>query len=300
MKADLMIGTWAWGNHRWNYGTDFDKKDITDVFIEANNLGIHFFDTAIGYKNGKRILGESIKKTGLQNVVKVSSKIMPYPWRFNKIIIEYIVKRHIRDLGINKLFLLQIHRPLPPFKIEDWIEILIFLKEKNLIDNIGISNCNTDEMLKAHSKLKSHGFKLYSNQIPYNLVYRYYEFEDLFEVAKDNDIKIYAYSPLASGILSGQYTSDFFPRDKIRRNLKMEILDQLSPLYEYMQNIMEHHHLTTISEVALRWIIQRGAVPIVGAKKMSHLNSYRSISNWSLDKDEMEGLDYLSKIWLNQ
>ncbi|MGE8033758.1 aldo/keto reductase [Lysinibacillus sp. NPDC093692] len=297
MNSEIMIGTWAWGNKKWNYGINFNKENLDEMFLKAIQQGFLSFDTAIGYRDGKRILGELIERHNVQNEVKIASKIMPYPWRYNPKIFESVVKRHIFDLGLNKIFLLQIHRPLPPFPIENWVEKCVCLKEEGLIEHIGISNCNTEEMLRAHEKLKDHGLELYSNQIQFNLVNPHADAEGMREAANINGIKLYAYSPLARGLLSGYRNSR--PLEKSRKNISLKHITQVEPLLDLMENIRKKHNVKSIEQVALKWIMQKGIVPIVGTKKSEHINSYKQLAVWELDNDEMEILNKISLYWLS-
>ena len=47
----------------------------------------------------------------------------------------------------------------------------------------------------------------------------------------------------------------------------------------------------TPSQVALRWIIEKGAVPIPGAKNRSQATENAGALGWSLTPDELAALD---------
>jgi diketogulonate reductase-like aldo/keto reductase len=58
-----------------------------------------------------------------------------------------------------------------------------------------------------------------------------------------------------------------------------------------LRRIGDAHDGRTPSQVALRWIIEKGAVPIPGAKNADQANQNAGALGWSLNHDEVAALD---------
>ena len=58
-----------------------------------------------------------------------------------------------------------------------------------------------------------------------------------------------------------------------------------------MREIAEAHGDKTLAQVALNWIIAKGAVPIPGAKNARQAGDNVGALGWSLAKDEVTTLD---------
>ena len=86
-------------------------------------------------------------------------------------------------------------------------------------------------MRRAHRQLQKHGLPLVSNQVEYSLLNRSIESNGILESARDLGVTIIAYTPLASGLLTGKYKNpellekkSFFWRSRLKRRLKRAVL----------------------------------------------------------------------------
>src|SRR5271157_2413682 len=79
------------------------------------------------------------------------------------------------------------------------------LVEAGKIRSVGISNFNSDQMRRAHKTLQKRGLPLAVNQVRYSLMDRSIETNGILATAKELGITIIAYTPLASGLLTGKY-----------------------------------------------------------------------------------------------
>ena len=80
----LGIGTWAWGDRvLWGYGSRYTDSDLRTAFEISVNRGVRFFDTAEVYGLGRseRLLGDFIRRGGVEEKVIVGTKFFPFPWR---------------------------------------------------------------------------------------------------------------------------------------------------------------------------------------------------------------------------
>ena len=291
----LGIGTWAWGDRMtWGFGSDYDESDLVSAFNVCVDSGIRLFDTAEVYGNGKSesILGGLIKTARKQ--LKIATKFMPYPWRLSRRIFWKALEQSLQRLGLKKVDLYQLHWPFPPMPVEYWVDELIEAKKRDLVNEVGVSNYDLDQMMRAHERMMNQGVKLATNQVEYNLLNRKIEKSGVLKRAGELGIKIIAYSPLAQGMLTGKYNVDHVPTGTRRWKYSQQFLAKAKPLIDSLEKIGASRGGKTPSQVALNWIIQKGALPIPGAKTVKQAQENVGAINWKLTTQEIELLDDMS------
>jgi len=95
------------------------------------------------------------------------------------------------------------------------------------------------------------------------------------------------------GILTGKYTPDNPPPGVRGRRYSREKLLRMEPLVVVLREIAEARGKTP-AQVALNWIICKGAVPIVGAKNARQAAENAGALGWRLDEEEVRALDFAS------
>ena len=152
--VELGIGTWAWGDKLyWGFGKGYDEDNLKDVFQLCIQNDVRFFDTAEVYGQGKSesIIGNLIQTSN--ETVKVATKFMPLPWRIRRKSLLKALQASLKRLNLKKVTLYQIHMPLPPIRIETWMEAMAEAKHNDLIEAIGVSNYNIQQMERAYVAL---------------------------------------------------------------------------------------------------------------------------------------------------
>lgn len=292
---EMGIGTWAWGDRWiWEYGNGYSEQDLRAAFHVAIENGIRFFDTAEVYGQGKSeiLLGRMIQE--IKEPLIIASKFMPFPWRVNHKAVVKSLMKSLQRLGLERLQLYQIHYPIPPIPIENWMDQMIPLLKEGVIEATGVSNCNLEQMERALNKLTKEGYRLASNQVEYNLINRSAERSGLLKLCQDQGICLIASSPLAMGLLSGKYDENNplhgFRGAKYDRGL----VKRAQPLVKALTKIGMDHEGKTASQVALNWVICKGALPIPGAKNALQVEQNTGACGWRLTEDEINYLDELS------
>jgi aryl-alcohol dehydrogenase-like predicted oxidoreductase len=143
-------------------------------------------------------------------------------------------------------------------------------------------------------ELKKHGINLASNQLEYHLLERRIEKNGLMEYCKQNGIKVIAYSPLAMGILSGKYTPENPPKGARVSQYSPGFLTRIQPLIKLLKRFGQDHEGKTASQVAINWVICKGALPIPGAKNAKQASENSGAIGWTLTNQEVEQLDEMS------
>jgi aryl-alcohol dehydrogenase-like predicted oxidoreductase len=290
--SPLGIGAWAWGDKFfWGYGRYYNENDIQEAFEASIKAGINFFDTAESYARGlsERILGELIH-THKQPLV-IATKFMPYPWRLTSRSLFSALRNSLNRLHLDKIDLYQVHWPLPPISIETWVNAIADCVDKDLVKAIGVSNYSLSQTKKALSILVKRDMLLASNQVEFNLLNRKIEYNGLLAACKDLGISIIAYSPLAQGLLSGKYSSTNPPPGARGLRINRGYLEKIQHLIRIMREIGQDHDGKTPSQVALNWIIRKGAIPIPGVKNRKQAIENTAALGWSMSDVELQLLD---------
>ena len=293
----IGIGTWAWGDRLiWSYGNAYSMTDIREAFQTSLDLGLTFFDTAEVYGRGlsEKMLGTFIEENQQNHDILIASKFMPFPWRLSKTSLLRALENSLKRLNLQKLFLYQIHMPLPPISIRTWMDALADVYHNGLIENIGVSNFDAEQTKIAYERLKFHGIRLASNQVEYNLINRNIEKNGVKETCDDLNIRVIAYSPLAMGILTGKYSSDAPPSGPRSRKYPPRRLGKIQPLLKVIKKIGNAYGGKSPSQIALNWLISKGVLPIPGAKNQTQVILNTGALDWHLKESELAELDEVS------
>ncbi len=293
--VEIGIGTWAWGDRFfWGYGNKYKEEDVIQAFQESIHNNISFFDTAEVYGQGKseHFLGKLVPDS--KTPVKIASKIMPFPWRLSSHALKHALTGSLGRLKMQKIDLYQMHWPLPPVSVEAWMKQMAEVYEEGLIGAIGVSNYDLEKTIKSVEALKKMRLTLASNQLEYHLLERRIEKNGLMQYCNANGIKVIAYSPLAMGILSGKYTPENPPKGARASQYSRELLTRIQPLIRLLKKIGQDHDGKTASQVALNWVICKGALPIPGAKNAKQAAENAGAIGWKLKDQEINELNEMS------
>src|SRR5258707_12847173 len=212
-NSDLHItptgfGAWAIGGGGWEFawGTQDDRDSIAAI-REALDAGINWIDTAAVYGLGH---SEEVVARPLEGV-------RDRPYVFTKCSLVWDERRQIghslkadsirreceaslRRLKVDAIDLYQIHWPDPEEDIEEGWEAMAKRKDEGKVRNIGVSNFNVAQMERAQAIAP-----ITSLQPRYSLLHREIE-EEILPFAEREHIGVIAYSPMASGLLTGAMT----------------------------------------------------------------------------------------------
>ena len=294
--SPLGIGTWQWGDRMfWNYGQgEFNDADLHAGFRAALSAGVNFFDTAEVYGSGRSetLLGEFIRTDNPQPAepLVVATKFMPYPWRLSRKELVRALRRSLKRLGLDHVDLYQVHQPIPPLPPETWAAGLADAAGEGLVRAVGVSNYSEDWMRRAHAVLAKRGLPLASNQVEYSLLVRDPEWNGVQAACKELDVTLIAYSPLGKGLLTGKYTPEHPPKG-VRRFMLGRYLKPVQPLVGLLREIGQKHGGKTPAQVALNWLMAKGAVPIPGLKNLRQAAENLGALGWRLTPDEVAALD---------
>jgi aryl-alcohol dehydrogenase-like predicted oxidoreductase len=215
------------------------------------------------------------------------------PWRLRKSDLIGALKASLDRLQIPCVDLYLIHFPAPPVSIEAWMEAMAEAKNASLVRAIGVSNFNTEQTRRAYAALAKFELPLACNQVEYNLLKRGAEQNGLLKACHELDVALVAYHPIASGLLTGRDSPGFKPAGPRSHYFSSSTLHRIAPLIRQMQEIGQTHGKSP-TQVALNWILCKGALPIPGAKDAAHAVENAGALGWRLDEAEISALDQAS------
>src|SRR5271157_985656 len=277
---------------------DQDEKNST--VRAALDGGINWFDTAELYGAGvsEASLSTALKTAGKKDdEVVVATKWWPL-FRTARNIPKTIQDR-IRFLDGYTISLYMIHQPFGFSSTEAEMEAMADLVEAGKIRSVGISNFNSDQMRRAHKTLQKRGLPLAVNQVRYSLLDRSIERNGILKTAKELEVTIIAYTPLASGLLTGKYHKNpellqkksFFWRGRLQRGI-----DKSRSLVNALEETGAKYNATA-AQVALNWVIHSHGSTIVtipGATKVHQAQVSAGAMKFKLSDDEIARFNELS------
>jgi aryl-alcohol dehydrogenase-like predicted oxidoreductase len=291
---EMGLGAWQWGDRVvWQYGHEYGDAEVHQAFLASLNEGIRFIDTAEIYGNGRSesLLGQFLKET--DQPLLIATKFMPFPWRFGRNAVVRALKGSLARLGVESVDLYQLHWPSPLISTDTLMDGLAVCVKSGLTRTVGVSNFGQTQMLAAYSALARHNTPLASNQVHYSLLNRTVEKNGTLARCKELGIRLIAYSPIEKGLLSGKYSAESPPPGARSRNYA-GLLPKIGPLLRLMTEIGQDHGGKSNVQVALNWVICKGALPIPGAKKALQAQENAGALGWKLTDEEVSRLDQTS------
>jgi len=274
------------------------KNDTVKAALDG---GINWFDTAelYGFGVSEASTAAALKAAGKsdQDVV-VATKWWPL-FRTARNIPRTIGNR-LRFLDGYSIGVYMVHQPISMSTPEAEMDAMADMVEAGKIRSVGVSNYNPQRMRRAHQQLARRGLPLAVNQVHYSLLARGIERDGTLETAKELGVTIIAYTPLASGLLSGKYHKNpellrnkpIFWRSRLQRNL-----EKTRPLVRALEEIGTQYNATP-AQVALNWVIHfhgELVVTIPGATNPRQAAESAAAMQFKLAPDEMAQLDELSR-----
>jgi aryl-alcohol dehydrogenase-like predicted oxidoreductase len=293
-SKEMGLGAWAWGDRIfWNYGRGYTDNDIAEAFSATLSSGVDLVDTAEIYGSGRSeyLLGQFIQQTDRR--VYVATKFFPIPTRWRAESIVRALRRSLSRLNLERVDLYQLHWPSPVVPIENYVEGLALAHQAGLTGSVGVSNYDKHQMQRAMTVLAKYNIPLAANQVEYHLLDRRIEKNGLLARCKETNVRLIAYSPLAKGMLTGKYKPGNPPPGPRGRQYS-PLLGEIETLVGFLKELGTAHGGKTPGQVALNWVICKGALPIPGAKNLKQAEENLGALGWHLTSDEVAALDQAS------
>ncbi|MGC9398420.1 MAG: aldo/keto reductase [Anaerolineae bacterium] len=304
--SELCLGAMTFGRET----EEEESYALLDRFAEA---GGNFIDTANVYSHGvsETIVGRWLKERRREDYV-IATKVRfpmgdgPNDQGLSRKHILASVEESLRRLQTDYIDLYQIHAWDPGTPLEETLSTLHALVRSGKVRYIGASNVTGWQLQKAMDLSKQLGWEGFVSLQPlYNLLDRSIEWE-LLPVCRNEGIGVIPWSPLRGGWLSGKYHRGMEGPPKGSRVEKAEeegwseawsvyntehtwrVIDELFAVAEEIGR--------TPAQVALNWVLHRPGItaPIIGVRKMSHLEDNLGAAEFTLNDAQMARLTEVS------
>lgn len=330
--SKICLGTMTWGKQN-SQNEAFEQMDL------ALDSGVNFFDTAelypvpaeaATYAETERIIGNWFKKTGNRDKIVLASKIAgPGDYTahvrktgYSKNALKEAVNNSLKRLQTDYLDLYQLHWPERQTNyfgprdykhnpndawVDNFKEVLETLDgfiKTGKIKQIGISNEKAWGTMRYLNESKTNNLPRISTiQNPYSLLNRTFE-GDLAELSIRENVGLLAYSPLASGSLSGKYIGG-----KVPKNSRFDLFPRFSGRYNSPQALKatEHYfkiaetHGLSLAQMSLAFINQQPFITsnIIGATHLKQLKENIESINVQLSAAVIEQINEVHNMFPN-
>jgi aryl-alcohol dehydrogenase-like predicted oxidoreductase len=300
--SEISLGTWQVGG-KW--GDDFSHETADKILHTAVDSGINFIDTADVYGGGEseKAVGRFVKSRSERIYVatKCGRQLNPHTNQaYQPAVLRKFVEDSLRNMGLETLDLIQLH--CPPTEVyyrPEIFELFDRLKDEGKILNLGISVEKVEEALKGIE---------YENvttvQIIFN-AFRQRPIELFFEQAQKKNVGVIVRVPLASGLLTGKFSSNstFTSGDHRNFNRNGEHFDKGETFsgIDYETGLKAVDELKAIfpndnnlAPMALRWILQHEAVSTIipGASQPEQvLANVEALNYPNLSEEQLSKID---------
>ncbi len=292
----MGFGDPAHGQHTWT----LEEEASRGIIRRALELGVNFFDTAIVYQNGtsEQYLGRALKDFARREDVVVATK---FPVRTQAEIdggisgqehVRRMLDQSLQNLGMDyvDLYIYHMWDYLTP--LEEIMEGLNNAVKAGKVRFIGISNCFAWQLCKANELARREGFAPFvSVQGHYNLIFREEE-REMIPYCREEGIALTPYSALAGGRLSkllGE-TSKRLEADTYAKGKYDATAAQDARIIERVAELARVHGVA-MTEIALAWLMGKGAIPVAGATKLSHVEGAARATALTLTEEEVAYLE---------
>ena len=335
-NTDIEVSTICLGTMTW--GEQNTQKEAFEQMDYSLDQGVNFWDTAELYAVPPRaetfglteiIIGNWIQKTKKRDKIILATKVAG-PARnylrsgknsFAGNNLEIALNDSLKRLKTDYIDLYQLHWPERnvnnfgilnySHKEKDWNsfeDVLINLQkfiDQGKIRHVGLSN-ETPWGVMSYLKLSRDKSlpRMMSIQNPYSLLNRTYEI-GLSEISIRETIGCLAYSPLASGYLTGKYRNNNFPKgSRMERDFNFwkyrYNTPNLNDAVEEYYKISKKYNMD-MSQMSLKFCEMQDFITstIIGATTMQQLKTNIESVNVVLNKEIIKEINDVQKIFSN-
>ena len=271
------------------FGNSLGEAKLKPVFEKATQLGLNLWDTAVVYSMGasESILG-AFAKTLPRDEIILSTKFTPQAAGKSADPVAEMFDGGLQRLGTNYTDYYWIHNP---FDVEKWTPFIIPLAKTGKFKRFGVSNHNLAQIKRATAILAEGDVEISAVQNHFSLLYRSAEYAGILDWCKQKDIPFFAYMVLEQGALSRKYDSQHpLPEGSERAGRYNSSLGKIAGLVAAIRDVGEKHG-AAIPQIAIAYVIAKGAVPIVGVTKSNHVEDAAKAAEIVLAAEEVNMLE---------
>ena len=248
----IGLGTWQ----------NTDPEECAETVRTALETGYRHVDTAHYYGNEEAV-GEGIRRADVdRDDVVVASKVHAEKFGLDRDGVIEGAHASLDRMGLDYLDVLYVHWPVLHYDAAETLPAFERLRDDGVIDHIGLSNYSADLLDEARDVLDDPVFALQMEMHP--LLHQ----DELVAYAREHDIWMVAYSPLARG--------DVFEIPEIRE-------------------VAEKHDVSP-AQVSIAWLLSKENVRVIPkATSEAHLRDNLEAADLALDPGDVERIDGIER-----
>lgn len=287
------------------YGKAVEKNEAIKIIRAAyEEVGYNFFDTAEAYTGenidgstsyNEEIVGEALKpvrdkviiatKFGVSHNSDKTLRLDSKPETIKK-----SVEKSLQRLGVETIDLYYQHRIDKNVEPEEVAEVMKNLIREGKIRAWGISETNEEYLRRAHKICP-----VTAIQNRYSMAARWHK--NIFPVCEELKISFVAFSPMANGLLSGNFkkATTFTDKDDYRKDMPQFTesgIEKARELLQLLDKISAEKNATP-AQISLAWMIceKNFIIPIPGSRKLSRLKENFLSSEIKLSAQEISEIN---------
>ncbi|MCD7894766.1 MAG: aldo/keto reductase [Erysipelotrichaceae bacterium] len=299
--GNLTVSEIGMGCMGFSHG--YGKVPSEDYAIEAirnaYQAGCTFFDTAETYGQEQFYKGHNEKLVGkavapFRNKIVLATKLHIETSELDNNDLETVIRNHLKKsmerLKTNYIDLYYLHRINQDIAIEEIAIVMGKLINENLIKGWGLSQVDVKMLKRAHDITP-----VTAVQNLYSMLERDCE-DEIFPYCLENNIGVVAFSPIASGFLSGKVTTETkFEGDDVRKfvpQLSKENIIANQPILDILNKFAVMKNATN-AQISLAWMLHKypNVIPIPGSKNKERIMENLNASHVNLTDQEFNQLE---------
>ena len=286
------------------YGKPVESSEAIKTIRKAFDIGYNFFDTAECYigKNSdgtisynEELVGAALKdirdkviiatKFGVEHNADKTLKLDSSPKNIRR-----AVDGSLKRLDTDFIDLYYQHRIDPNFEPEEIAEVMAELIKAGKIRAWGISEANEDYLRRAHKICP-----VTAIQNRYSMAARWHE--NIFPVCEELNISFIAFSPMANGLLTGQFktATTFTDTEDYRRDMPQFTESGMNKAQELLKLLDElaAEKNCTPAQISLAWMLceKNFIIPIPGSRKLERLKENFGAADIQLSQTEIADIN---------
>ena len=305
-RSGLTVSVVGLGcNNLGRRGAATETQEGADAVVHAAlDAGITLFDTADTYGAepglSERMLGTALGRR--RDEVVLATKFgmdlrgangPDFDARGSRRYIMTAVEASLRRLGTDHIDLYQFHTPDPRTPIEETLDALDDLVRQGKVRYIGHSNRAGWQIAEAEFVARDRGgARFISSQSHYNLLDRRAELE-VTPAAEAYGLGVLPYFPLASGLLTGKYSSGVAPEGSRLTHSRQHVLEEADLEQLRSFGAFARERGLTELEVAFSWLATRPSVSsvIAGATRPEQVHANAAAADWTPTPEDEAALE---------
>lgn len=246
----LGLGTWQ----------NTNPQECVESVKTALETGYEHIDTAQIYEN-EEFVGKGLENA---NVDREDFFLASKVWidQLGEKSVIRSTEESLEKLGVDKVDLMYIHWPSGDYKPEETLNAMKKLVEKDMAENIGVSNFTPEELDEA---MEIAGDQIIANQVEMHPLLQQ---EELLEKCREHNITLVAYSPLARG----------------------KVFD-----IPAIQEVAEKNGVSE-AQVSLAWLMEKdNVVAIPKASSRKHIEDNYKAQDLDLEDEDIEKIESIER-----